>query len=122
MSISIFMAAALMAAPTRKATPPSNMTAWRPTAFVKRPATSDAANPAIYKEEVKAVRTSLSKMQYSSCLASAIFLRTLGKKGFRNDSMAVTPPEEPIMIQRKPADTAIISNSNARTEANQFTQ
>ncbi|OAY67803.1 hypothetical protein ACMD2_11178 [Ananas comosus] len=93
MSISTLAAEALTVAPVKNRAPPRSMIVWRPTAFVRRPAASDAASPATYSDDVNAVSAWLSYMQYSSsCLASAIFFKTLGKKDLRNDSMVVTPP------------------------------
>ncbi|KAL5721868.1 hypothetical protein ACHQM5_005456 [Ranunculus cassubicifolius] len=57
MSISTFTAAPLIAAPIKKVHPPRTMVALRPIVLVTRLATRDEKNPAIYKEDVKAVRT-----------------------------------------------------------------
>jgi hypothetical protein len=59
--------------------PPMTMVFLRPIAAVTRLATSDAANPAMYSDDVNDVKSWLSNTQYMFVLASAAFLSTDGK-------------------------------------------
>ncbi|KAF2299687.1 hypothetical protein GH714_002454 [Hevea brasiliensis] len=92
MSMEMLAAPPLMAAPAKKVQPPSTMVFLRPNAAVRRLATSEAAKPAMYSDDVNAVKTWLSYMQYMFVLASDCFLSTDGKNFFRNGAIVVTPP------------------------------
>lgn len=82
----------LMAAPARKVQPPRTMVFLRPNAAETRLATSEAAKPAMYSDDVNAVKTWLSYTQYIFVLAPDAFLSTDGKNFFRNGAIVVTPP------------------------------
>lgn len=95
MSISTLMAEASRAEPTKNKMPEITKVPLRPVLFMTRPAAKDATRPAMYNEEVNAVRTWLLNVQYTSCCVvwlSAIFFSTDGKNFSRNGSIDVTPP------------------------------
>ena len=93
MSIGRLTAPPLTAAPTKKVKPPKNMMFLRPMELVRRLAISEVAKPAMYSEDVKAVKAWLSYKQYMFDLATALdFFSMVGKNFLRNAAIVVTPP------------------------------
>lgn len=72
MSIRTFMAAPLMAEPSRKVIPPANMDHFLPNILVTVDARKDERRAAQYREDVKRVSNWLSNLQYWLVLESAI--------------------------------------------------
>ncbi|CAA7394662.1 unnamed protein product [Spirodela intermedia] len=93
MSMATSLAAPLMAAPARKVTPPKSIEILRPKTRVTVDAKKEATSAARYREEVNAVRSGLSNLQYWFVDVFIFsFLYTDGKNFSRNESIDVTPP------------------------------
>jgi len=95
MSMATSSAAALRAAPARKETPPPNMDHFRPRERATDATKKEATSAARYSDDVNAVSSWLSNLQYWLLLppSAVCSLRyTDGKNLCRNASMDVTPP------------------------------
>ncbi|KAF7140776.1 hypothetical protein RHSIM_Rhsim06G0083000 [Rhododendron simsii] len=101
------LAPPLMAPPAKNKQPPSTMMFLRPKAAVRRLATRDEAKPAMYRDDVNAVKVLLLYMQYMFVLASAAFFSIDGKNFLRNGTIVVTPP---VTINLMHLQSALVSH------------
>ncbi|KAG5544034.1 hypothetical protein RHGRI_016702 [Rhododendron griersonianum] len=97
-SMATSLAPPLMAPPTKNKQPPNTMMFLRPKATVRRLATRDEAKPAMYRDDVNAVKVLLLYTQYMFVLASAAFFSIDGKNFLRNGTIVVTPPVTPNLM------------------------